>query len=221
MIVETIQSPSALRLHYFNHHLANVENILRRIETYSLELNNHICGTKKLVATNQNLIARLKKNDQTMKTLLEDKDQEKQVGQCHLRKTCKVTNIREICWTQCKSHNTTQKEEKTQDWAEIRRKSHTLLSSLKKDFERQKGGQELRDETIPMFDRNEEIIFKVKCIFKLVEKLDFKTARIADVKAVCRRVLSGMFTRQKPCCQHKVVKSHITLIYPENPYLST
>jgi len=54
----------------------------------------------------------------------------------------------------------TPKEEKTQDWAEIHRKSHTLLSSFKKDFERQKGGQELRNEIIPMFDRNEEIFFK-------------------------------------------------------------
>ncbi|XP_016952824.1 uncharacterized protein LOC108026408 isoform X2 [Drosophila biarmipes] len=226
MILEAIESPSAWRLHYFNHHLDNVENILRRIETYSLELNNHICGTKKLVATNQNLIARLMKNDQSIKTLLEDKNQEKQVGQkhrsskrsCHLRRTCKVTNIREVCWTQCKSPILTRKEDKAEECAEIHRKSHTLLRSLQKDYRRQKGGQEPSNEIVPMVDQNEEIVFKVKCIFKLVEKLDFKTARIADVKAVCRRVLSAMFKRQKPCCEHKV-KSHITLIYPENPYL--
>ncbi|XP_070073630.1 uncharacterized protein [Drosophila takahashii] len=159
MIVETIDSPSALRLHYFNHHLDNVENILRRIEAYGVELNNHICGTKKLVATNQNLIDRLQENEQNMKFLLEDKQGQKLQStkkRCHLRRTCKVTNIREICWTQCRSFKT-QKEEKRQDWVEIHKESHALLNSLKNNLDRQKGGQDV----IPFPDQNQEIIFKV------------------------------------------------------------
>uniref|UniRef100_A0A6P4EM72 Uncharacterized protein LOC108044719 isoform X2 n=1 Tax=Drosophila rhopaloa TaxID=1041015 RepID=A0A6P4EM72_DRORH len=80
MIVETIENPSTLKLHSFDQHLDNAENILHRIETYRLKLNDHIYGMKKLVATNRSLIARLQDNELKMKALLEDKAQDKQMG---------------------------------------------------------------------------------------------------------------------------------------------
>ncbi|XP_044314593.1 uncharacterized protein LOC108044719 [Drosophila rhopaloa] len=229
MIVETIENPSTLKLHSFDQHLDNAENILHRIETYRLKLNDHIYGMKKLVATNRSLIARLQDNELKMKALLEDKAQDKQMGQknrssgrrCHLRRTCKVTNIREICWTQCKSHIFPQMNEKNQDLVKLHRKRSSLLSLLRKDLDRQKGGQELK-KTMKLYpdpDKHQEIVFKVKCILRLVERLDLKIASNSDVKTVCRQVLSAMCERQRPCSEHKIVRSHLTSI-PENPYLS-
>uniref|UniRef100_A0A6P4ERK6 Uncharacterized protein LOC108044719 isoform X1 n=1 Tax=Drosophila rhopaloa TaxID=1041015 RepID=A0A6P4ERK6_DRORH len=247
MIVETIENPSTLKLHSFDQHLDNAENILHRIETYRLKLNDHIYGMKKLVATNRSLIARLQDNELKMKALLEDKAQDKQMGQknrssgrrCHLRRTCKVTNIREICWTQCKSHIFPQMNEKNQDLVKLHRKRSSLLSLLRKDLDRQKGGQELKKpmKPYPDPDKHQEIVFKginlliavteiaklvyfpVKCILRLVERLDLKIASNSDVKTVCRQVLSAMCERQRPCSEHKIVRSHLTSI-PENPYLS-
>ncbi|XP_052855682.1 uncharacterized protein LOC128264305 [Drosophila gunungcola] len=229
MIEETKQSPSAQSLQAFNQHLEDAEKVLDRIEAYRLKLNNNIHCIKKLVATNQRLIARLQVNELRMKSLLDDKSQDKQGchnqrpsgKRYHLRRTCKVTNIREVCWTQCKSHSFPPKEEKSQDFVIQHRETNTLLSLLSKDLDRHKGGQERKKKIKPFPDPNkcEEIVFKVKCILKLLEKLDLPIASIPSVKTFCRRVLGAMSEHQMSCSEQKEVRSHLTFI-PVNPYLS-
>ncbi|XP_017118538.1 uncharacterized protein LOC108140355 [Drosophila elegans] len=229
MIEETKQSPSAQSLQAFNQHMENAEKILDRIEAYRFKLNNHIHGIKKMVATNQRLIARLQVNELRMKSLLDDKAKDKQGCQkhrptgrrYHLRRTCKVTNIKEICWTQCKAHSLPPKEENSQDFVIPHRETNTLLSLHSKDLIRHRGGQERKTKIKPVPDPNkyEEIVFKVKCILKLFEKLDLPIASIPGVKTFCRRVLGAMSDHQMPCSEQKEVMSHLTFI-PVNPYLS-
>ncbi|XP_026833978.1 uncharacterized protein LOC113563980 isoform X2 [Drosophila erecta] len=213
MIVETKGDSISLSHHSFNDHLNNAEKALHRIEAYSLKLNSHIRGLKELLGTNRKLIAGLSYNEHSIISLLENKAKDKKMG------TCKAANIREACWTQCESHIVPPKEEHIQDLVKVQRTSHTSFSHPGKELERQIGGQELIERMPSYSDLNEEIGFKVKCMLKLVEKMDFKTATIADVKIVRRRVLSAMSSCQKICAPEGVC-SNLTFI-SKNPYLTT
>ncbi|XP_032577503.1 uncharacterized protein LOC6606261 isoform X2 [Drosophila sechellia] len=220
MIVEIVENPAALEHHYFNDHLNNAEKVLHRIEAYNVKLNNHIRKLKELLAKNRRLIAGLSYNEHSIKSLLENKAQDKQIERksskrrCHLRRTCKATDIREACWTQCKSHMEPEEKEQAQDVVEIQRKSQTSRSCSGKLCERQKGGKELSS----YYELSEEIGFKVKCMLKLVERMDFKTATIAEVKTIRRRVLRAISSRQKNSSESEGVWSHL-IHMSKNPYL--
>jgi len=79
MIVEIVENPAALEHNSFNDHLNNAERVLHRIEAYNVKLNNHMRRLKELLANNRRLISGLSYNEHSIKSLLENKAQDKQI----------------------------------------------------------------------------------------------------------------------------------------------
>nr|XP_017031303.1 uncharacterized protein LOC108080910 [Drosophila kikkawai] len=192
----------------FNQHLDSVENVLHTMEHYSLKLNDQIGDLKKLVATNRRVITRLKENEQRIKLLLEDspnsldnqvgpgkevlslwnyveKDQEPVI--CHMHRNCKVTKIREISWTHCKSLTNDMLTKEVQQNKPYKKSKMVDL--------RERGG--LNRQVSFDLSQHQALIYKANCIVKIIENLDMRTNSIKRVKQVCKQALKAMSERQK------------------------
>ncbi|BFF92170.1 uncharacterized protein DMAD_10290 [Drosophila madeirensis] len=61
----------------FGRQVDSMQNMLKRVEIYGNKLNAQILNIKRLVRTNQNVVAQLKANEQTLKSLMGEKKKQK------------------------------------------------------------------------------------------------------------------------------------------------